>query len=597
MTRSEAPATTNPYTLSRAHDYQAGTTVRAALARLAPLLASERRRVTIAFVATIVASLTALVAPALIGKAVDTYIRSRDYGGLWQSAGLLLLAYLAGMVATYVQTRQMGTVGRHVLFNLRNALFTKLQQLPVDFFNQNKAGDLISRINNDTDKLNQFFAQALVQLAANAFLMAGAAIFLVMLHPRLGLAALAPAAAVFLLTRATGGWVKRRNAASLQALGGLSGEIQESTSNFRVIVAFNRVDYFRQQFKVANERNYAAAIKAGLASNVFVPVYGLAYNLAQLVVLGYSLYLIGSGSLTVGLLIGFLLYVNSFYLPLRQLAAIWASFQLAMASLDRISDVLALEPNLPQLPPEPAPRGTPPVLAFEHVEFSYAGGEPVLLDATFALERGKTYALVGPTGGGKTTTASLMARLYDPTAGRVLLEGRDIRSFTPEERAKTIGFILQEPFLFTGTLRDNIAYGNPELLALSNEQLTARLAARNLSGLLARFEEGLETKVTTIGEGVSLGQKQLVAFMRAVLRDPAILVLDEATANIDTVTEQLLEQILRELPPATTKVVIAHRLNTIENADQIFFINSGEITLAGSMDDALHLLRHDKRAS
>jgi ATP-binding cassette, subfamily B, bacterial len=482
-----------------------------------------------------------------------------------------------------------------VLFNLRNALFAKLQQLPLDFFNQNKAGDLISRINNDTDKLNLFFSQALVQLAANLFLMGGAAIFLVTLNLRLGLAALMPAIVALILTRATGGWVKRRNAASLQALGGLSGEIQESMSNFRVIVAFNRVDYFRTQFNEANGRNYTAAVSAGLASNVFIPVYGLAYNLAQLIVLAYSFYLIAAGSLTVGVLIGFLLYVNSLYLPLRQLAAVWSSYQLAMASLDRISAVLALEPNLPLLPAEAARGGA--VLTFDHVQFSYPGGEPVLHNATFSLQPGKTYALVGPTGGGKTTTTSLMARLYDPTEGRVLLDGRDIRSYSPEERTRRIGFILQEPFLFTGTVRDNLLYGNVELQRLSDSEVAARLAAKNLAGLLARFEQGLETRVTAGGDGVSLGQKQIIAFMRAVLREPEILVLDEATANIDTVTEQLLEQILRELPASTTKVVIAHRLNTIENADEIFFINGGEITPAGSMHDALELLLHGKRAS
>jgi ATP-binding cassette subfamily B protein len=231
------------------------------------------------------------------------------------------------------------------------------------------------------------------------------------------------------------------------------------------------------------------------------------------------------------------------------------------------------------------------------VRFSYPGGAQVLRDASFSLEPGKTYALVGPTGGGKTTTASLMARLYDPTAGRVLLDGRDIRSFSPDDRTKRIGFILQEPFLFTGTVRDNIVYGNPELLRLSGDEVAARLAGKNLASLLGRFEQGLETKVTAGGVGVSLGQKQLIAFMRAVLREPEILVLDEATANIDTVTEQLLEQILRELPATTTRVVIAHRLNTIENADEIFFINGEEITPAGSMDHALELLLHGKRAS
>ena len=363
-----------------------------------------------------------------------------------------------------------------------------------------------------------------------------------------------------------------------------------------MIVAFNRVDYFRQQFEAANERNYGAAVTAGLATNIYLPIYGFAHNLAQLIVLAYSFYLISVGSVTVGALIGFLLYVNNVYQPLRQMAHIWSSFQLAMASLDRISAVLALEPNLPQLPAEPSRPG--PVLAFENVQFHYPGSDqPILHDATFALDHGKTYALVGPTGGGKTTTASLMARLYDPTGGRVKLDGKDIRSATPEERAQKIGFILQEPFLFTGTIRDNICYGNPTLEKLSNEELKPRLAAKNLSGLLSRFEQGLDTKVTVGGVGVSLGQKQLVAFMRAVLREPEILVLDEATANIDTVTEQLLEEILRGLPETTTKVVIAHRLNTIENADEIFFINAGEIISAGSMQHALEMLMHGKRAS
>jgi ATP-binding cassette subfamily B protein len=282
-------------------------------------------------------------------------------------------------------------------------------------------------------------------------------------------------------------------------------------------------------------------------------------------------------------------------MPLRQLAAVYSSFQLAMASLDRISAVLALEPNMPQTPAG-APRSGA-VLAFDHVEFSYVAGQPVLRDATFSLDPGKTYALVGPTGGGKTTTASLMARLYDPTGGRVLLDGRDIRSYSPEDRARRIGFILQEPFLFTGTVRDNVVYGNEALQRAPDDEIASRLAAKNLDGLLTRFEQGLATKVTAGGDGVSLGQKQLIAFMRAVLREPEILVLDEATANIDTVTEQLLEQILRELPPSTTKVVIAHRLNTIENADEIFFINAGEITPAGSMHDALELLLHGKRES
>jgi ABC-type multidrug transport system fused ATPase/permease subunit len=595
MTRSEAPATTNYYALSSAANLEQSATIASALRRLVPLMADERRTVSLAFAAVAVTTATSLLGPAIIAHTVDTSIRTGNFPGVLAWSAVLLSVYVVGLFATYFQTQRMGSVGRRVLFKLRNALFTKLQELPLDFFNQNKSGDLISRINNDTDKLNQFFAQALVQLVGNVFLMAGSAIALLTLDVRLGLAALAPAAGVMVLTRLISPWVRSRNLKSLQSLGGMSAEIQESLANFKVIVAFNRLDYFRQKFNGANERNFAASVQAGLASNIFVPVYGLAFNLAQLVVLTYGVTLIGAGKLTVGVLIGFLLYVNSFYFPLRQLAAVWASFQIALAGLDRISAVQALESNMPIVAADAARPGA--LLEFEHVDFSYPGGQDVLTDATFALERGRTYAMVGPTGGGKTTTASLMARLYDPIGGRVLLDGKDIRSYQPEERTRKVGFILQEPFLFTGTIRDNVLYGNESYQSYSNEQVVALLTERNLDGLLARFEQGLDTPVAAVGDAISLGQKQLIAFMRAVLRDPEILILDEATANIDTVTEQLLEQILAKLPSSTTKVIIAHRLNTIANADEIFFVNSGAISPAGSMEHALDMLLHGKRES
>jgi ATP-binding cassette, subfamily B, bacterial len=610
MTRNEAQATTN-YTLStlnKADSPQQSASIGTALKRMAPLLSDEKRIVALAFVAMLVTSASSLLGPAIIGRTVDTYFRNGDFRGVLISAAILLGIYLCGLLASYFQTLAMGTVGRTVLFKLRNTLFTKLQDLPLAFFNQNKAGDLISRINNDTDKLNLFFSQSLVQLAGNLFMMAGAAIFLLVLNIRLGIAALVPAVGVLIFTKAISGWVKRKNLRSLQSLGGMSAEIQESLANFKVIVAFNRLDYFREKFKEANQTNFAASLAGGMANGIFMPVYGFAFNLAQIVVLSYGIYLIAAGSLTVGLLIGFLLYVNSFYLPLRQLAVLWSSFQLALAAVDRISEVLALESNMPTF----AAAASEPsygvsghdgadsfsVLEFENVRFSYVGGkEEVLKNATFRLRRGKTYALVGPTGGGKTTTASLMARLYDPRGGRVFLDGRDIRSYLPEERTGKIGFILQEPFLFTGTVRDNVLYGNEQFRNYSDDELVALLNNRNVGALLSRFEQGLQTKVMSIGDAISLGQKQIIAFMRAVLRDPEILILDEATANIDTVTEQQLEQILDRLPPSTTKVIIAHRLNTIANADEIFFINSGEITPAGSMQHALDMLMHGKRVS
>ena len=237
------------------------------------------------------------------------------------------------------------------------------------------------------------------------------------------------------------------------------------------------------------------------------------------------------------------------------------------------------------------------VMCFKNVSFRYPEGEDVLKRISFCLERGKTYAFVGPTGGGKTTTASLMARLYDATEGIVELDGRDVRTYQPEERAKKVGFILQEPFLFTGTLLDNLFYGHPDFVKSTKKSRQSALEESGLGDLLTNFEKGLDTPIQTSGDSISLGQRQLIAFVRAVLRQPEILILDEATANIDTVTEQLLEEALKKLPSTTTKVIIAHRLNTIENADEIFFVNNGEVKLAGSFAQAVEMLMRGKRAT
>jgi len=583
------------YKLETTKAVAAKRSLRAGIKRFVPVIVPERRYLAVAVAAMLVSSGATLIGPVIIGRAVDTYVRLKDSRGLLLSAALLLAVYVIGVVASYTQIRTMGGVGRRVLFTVRNVVFAKLQELPLAFFTENKAGDLISRLNNDTDKLNQFVAQALMQFVSSLFLMTGVAIFVLSLNFRLGIAALLPAIGVFAVTKATGAWVKRRNMRSMQTLGGLSAEVQESLHNFKVVVAFNRLDYFQRKFKAANDTNYAASVAAGFANNIFMPMYGFAHNLAMLLVLAYGIILIGATETTAGLLIGFLLYVNNFYGPMRQLATVWSSFQLALAALDRISEVLALESDMPVLAAGP-PESTS-ILQFRRVHFQYPGGKEVLHDITLELEKGTVYALVGPTGGGKTTTASVMARLYDPTTGSIFLEGRDIRSLPPAERARKIGVIPQEPFLFTGTVRDNIVYGNEDYAHCSTEQLVAVLERSNLSGLLSRFPEGLETKVASSGNSISLGQKQLIAFMRATLRNPELLILDEATANIDTITEQLLEGILAKLPSQTTKVIIAHRLNTIDKVNQIFFVNSGAITLAGSMEHALEMLLHDKRAS
>lgn len=559
-------------------------------------MVEEKNTLLVAFIAMVVTAVLNLVGPIIIGNTVDKYIQTSQFKGVLVNGTILLVAYIIALFAGYLQTRLMGSVGQRMLYTLRNSVFQKLQDLPYDFFNQNKTGDLISRINNDTDNINQFFSQSLMQFLRAILIMIGSGIFLVSIHWKLGLAALIPAVFIWLFTKIISPWVKKSNAESLKSVGLLSSEVQESLNNFKVVVAFNRRDYFRKRFEHVNKQNYSAAVKAGVANNMFLPVYTLFSNLGLMIVLALGIYFISIGEFTLGLLISFIAYVNSFYNPLRQLASLWANFQIALAAWDRIRKILELESNLVKVPSKDTDE-TATLLSFRDVSFSYPNSSEVLHKITFNLKKGKTYAFVGPTGGGKTTTASLIARLYDPTHGQVLLDGLDIRSFSDEERVKRIGFILQDPYLFSGTIRENILYGNNEYSILGDEELMRVFHDTGLESLLQRFDKGLDTKVDITGDGISLGQKQLIAFMRAVLRKPDLLILDEATANIDTVTEKLLDEILRKLPENTTKVIIAHRLNTIASADVIYFVNTGNVTRAGSLQDAVDMLMKGRMAS
>jgi ATP-binding cassette subfamily B protein len=574
------------------------TSTGAAFKKMLQFMKGEKKNLAFALLVMILNSGISMFTPYLIGYTIDNYIQTKLYRGLMLFSGILLALYIVSAATEYFQTKLMGSIGQRMLYSLRNEIFNRIQGLPVAFFNQNKAGDLISRINNDTDKVNQFFSQSLMQFVDSIFTMSGAAIFLLMIHVELGGAALIPVIFILIFVKLISPWVKRKNAASMKSTGGLSAEIQESLSNFKTIIAFNRRDYFRKKFEAANTDNYKASVGTGLANTVFMPVFTLFSNLAQLIVLAFGIYLISTGNFTIGLLVSFIAYTQVFYQPLRQLASLWTSFQTAMAAWDRISIILGLQSDLAEKTETSTNHiSNPSLLSFQNVSFQYPDGKKVLHHIQFNLEQEKTYAFVGPTGGGKTTTASLIARLYDPTEGKIFLNGKDLRSYSAEERSKKIGFILQEPFLFNGTIHDNILYGNEVYKKFNKEQLNKIIKEAELENLITRFENGLDTPIVSGGDSMSLGEKQLIAFIRAVLRKPDLLILDEATANIDTVTEKLLEEILEKLPPSTTKVIIAHRLNTIENADEIFFINSGEVTAAGNFENALQLLLEGKRES
>lgn len=559
-------------------------------------LKDEKKKLILATAAIALNSITSIAAPFILGYTIDHFVVKKNLSGITYFSLILIGVYLIAFITSFVQVRTMGTLGQNVLFKLRNSLFSKIQALPLKFFNQNKIGDLISRINNDTDKLNQFFSQQLNQFVGNIFTLIGIGIFIFIVNYRLAAVTLVTAFILFIVTSVISPWIARRNRLSLQSLGSLSAEVSESLNYFKVIVSFNRRDYFRENFNQANVENFQMSFRSGIANNLMGPIYDFSGNLATLLVLLYGIFLITQGQLSIGILISFLSYTDRFYSPLRQMASLWAGIQTAMAAWNRIFEILHLKTDLAILP-ETATESTSSVMHFENVIFGYDESAPVLKKVNFNFYTGKTYAIVGPTGGGKSTLASLMSRLYDPQKGTVFLYGRDIRTYKPEELSKEIGFILQEQYLFTGTVGENIVYGNPEFEKYSKSRLEKLLIQLNLEALINKFEDGLDTEIAYNSETISLGQKQLISFIRAIIRRPKLLIMDEATANIDTVTESLLQAIVDKLPKETTKVIIAHRLNTIKNADEIYFVNNGKVITAESFERSVEMITQSKKNS
>ncbi|MCA9380812.1 ABC transporter ATP-binding protein [Candidatus Dojkabacteria bacterium] len=556
----------------------------------------------VAFIYLLINSATVIIAPFIIGDVTNKYIPTADKSNLLKFVAVLAIIYILGSLFSYLQIRLMGSVGQKVIFNIRNSIFTKLQALPLQFFNQNKSGELISRINNDTEKMSQAFSETLLRFTGDIIVIAGIGIAMLILNLELGLIAIFTLLLMVSGTWFISGWIKERNENSLQKLGELSGEIQESLANFKVSVVFNRRDYFRDSFAKVNENNRVAATGATIANTILAPIYTMAGNFASGVILIFGIQILLIDKIQMGAapefgtLLTFILYSSSFFNPLKEMGELFSQLQVAIASWSRIYRLLDLRNNMEVI--ESAEELQDNLLMkFDNVSFGYDPEQLILHEVNLDLDAGKTYALVGPTGGGKSTTASLMVRLYDATEGRIFFKGRDVRSFKPDDLSSRIGFILQEPFLFSGTISENIKYGNSEIVNKSDEEIEDLLASMGLEGLVNRFQDGLQTKINPGAENISLGQRQLISFIRVILRQPDLLILDEATANVDTVTEQLLEEILNKLPKSTTKVVIAHRLNTIENADQIFFISGGRVEKPRDFSSTMDLINNSQGRS
>jgi len=585
----------NQYNLLNSTESKTPSTLAETWHTIQPLFIGEGWNMVIIVFTVLINIGTSVATPYIITRAIDGPIANKDIQTLAIMSGGLVLLFIISAIAAYGQARIMGYVSQRVLFRLRGTVFSSLQSLPIDFFNRNKAGDLISRINNDTNKINQFLSEGVLRFTSLFFSLIGIAAMMLYLNWQLASIVLLLTGVIILITRIATPYIEGINKKSLVDQGSLSSEIQEGLTNFNALVAFQIQDYFKDHFTSISEKVYKAKIKANILNEGIAPLYSFTAHIAQIILLIVGVQFILAGSITIGLLIGFLAYAQKFFEPLRILGSIVGSLQSALAAWTRVREIISLESNLIiEEANDNSENKSNELLAFKDISFGY-DEDMIIHNMSFILEKGKTYALVGPTGGGKSTTASLMARLYDPQQGIIELKNRDIRSYTEEERTNSIGFILQEPFLFTGTIGDNLRYGNSELLNSSDEELLEKLKSHNLTELMDTFDNGIETIIEN--NGISIGQKQIISFIRTLLREPELLILDEATANIDTVTEQNLQSILSQLPDTTTKVIIAHRLNTIKKADQIFFISGGILTPAEDFDSALNLIQNQEGGS
>jgi ABC-type multidrug transport system fused ATPase/permease subunit len=555
------------------------------LRHLVSLLRPYRVRVALMFVALLLATGAALAPPYLAGRAIDDGIRDKDVDALTIIVLAFLGAALINWVATYAQTFLINWVGQRALQDLRIELFQHLQRLSIGFYSRNKAGVLISRITNDVQALDQLVTEGISTLFSATLTLAGTAVILVLLDAELAMITfltfpvLLVASVAFRLASAGAYALTRVKIAQVTAY------LQETLSGVRVVRAFGQEGRHRTRFAELNDEHREANMKTVYLNAAYFPAVELlsAVATAAILIYGGNQVLDGHG-VTIGVLASFVFYLQSFFDPIQSLSQLYTTYQAGMAALDKIFELLDERPDIADADDAielPRVRGE---ISFEDVTFSYGGDAPALDDVTLVVPPGQTLALVGATGAGKSTLAKLVARFYDPDEGRVLIDGHDLRDVTERSLRSQLGIVPQESFLFSGTIRDNIGFGRPDA---TDEDVRAAAQAVGAHEFVERLPEGYDTEVGERGGHLSAGQRQLVAFARAAAADPRILILDEATSNVDVRTESQIEHGLRRLLAGRTAIVIAHRLSTIRGAGRIVVLDHGRIEEQGTHEELL----------
>jgi len=551
---------------------------------LARLTRPYRVRTAFSIVSLLAATATALAPPVLAKYAVDDGIRRHDLARLWWIVGAFLAAGLLNWAMSYVQTYLTGWVGERILADLRIGLFRHLQRLSLGFYERNRAGVIISRLTNDVEAIDQLVTDGVTSLVQNTLTLIGTAIVLFVFDWRLALATLS---VIPLMSVATVIFRKRSSRAYRavrERLGLLTATLAEDIAGMRVVQAFTRENENISRFRDVAERYRESNQETVVLNGIYFPFVDLLSSIALAVVLGYGGHLYFQGQVTLGTLFTFLLLVQNFFDPVQQLSQLYNTFLSATAALDKIMDVMDEEPEVldrPQARPLATAQGH---VRFEAVRFGYGDGPEVLHRLDLDVPAGTTVALVGHTGAGKSTIAKLLARFYDPREGRITIDGVDLRDVTQASLRRQLGIVPQEGFLFAGTAAENIAFGRPEA---APDDIVRAAEAVGANDFIVRLEDQYATELQERGTRLSLGQRQLVALSRALLADPRILILDEATSSVDIGTERKIERALRLLLAGRTAFIIAHRLSTIRNADLIVVLEHGRIVEQGTHEELL----------